>query len=130
MRLGGGLRLAIVIVAGFVLYRLAPVIAHEWQGQDACPDLGALPACYLVGLGYAAMGIAALVAPSRLSGLFLAGRIPVFLLAATGSMRELFGRPTCPLSPVGVPMCYLSLSLACLLLPAFMASMRLQRKTT
>ena len=112
-----------------VLYRLSPVVADKWQGLDSCPDIGPLPACYLVGLCYAAMALAALAAPRRLFWLFIAGWVPVFLLALGGTTLELSGRPTCPPSPTGLPMCYFSLAIACLLLPAFLASLRFDRKT-
>jgi len=98
---------------------LAPVIASEWQGLDGCPNLGPLPACYLVAVAYAAMAIAALVAPRQLTWMFLLGWLPVFALAAMGSTLELSGRPTCPVSSSGTPMCYYSLALAATLLPLF-----------
>jgi len=78
-----------------------------------------LPACYLVAVAYAAMAIAALVAPRRLTWMFLLGWLPVFALAAMGSTLELSGRPTCPVSSSGTPMCYYSLALAATLLPLF-----------
>ncbi len=113
-------RAAIAVASLFVLFGLAPVIASEWQGLGGCPDLGPLPACYLVAAAYAAMAIAALAAPRRLTWVFLLGWLPVFALAATGSALELSGRLTCPASSSGTPMCYYSLALAAALLPTFL----------
>ncbi len=53
--LGLALRLGITAVAGLVLVGLSPLILDEWQGQEACPLLCALPAFYLVFLFYCAM---------------------------------------------------------------------------
>lgn len=125
--LGWALRLGIAAVTVLVLYGLAPVILNEWRGLDACPKLGTLPACYIAGLGYVAMAIAVLFAPRRLTALFLLGWAPVFALALTGSTMEILGRPTCPASPTGTPMCFYSLAVASLLLPAFWVGRRLQR---
>ena len=113
------IRLAIFGLAAFVIYKLAPVVMAEWQTQDRCPKLGPVPACYLVSAAYAAIGISALLEPRRLTWLFLIGWLPVFLLAATGTTLELFGRPTCPATTDGTPMCYYSLAVALILLPAF-----------
>ena len=123
--LGWALRLGIAAVAGFVLKGLAPVILDEWQGLDACPNVGPVPACYIVGLCYVAMAVAALYAPRRLTVLFLLGWVPVFSLALTGSTMEILGHPTCPESPTGTPMCFYSLAVASLLLPAFWIARRL-----
>ena len=125
--LGWALRLGIAAVTVLVLYGLAPVILNEWWGLDACPKLGTLPACYIAGLGYVAMAIAVLFAPRRLTALFLLGWAPVFALALTGSTMEILGHPTCPASPTGTPMCFYSLAVAALLLPAFWVGRRLQR---
>ncbi len=122
--LGWALRLGITAVAGFVLYRLAPVILNDWRGLEACPKLGTLPACYVVALGYCAMAVAALFAPRRLTALFLLGWAPVFAFAFTGSTMEILGHPTCPDSPTGTPMCFYSLAVASLLLPVFWVSRR------
>lgn len=125
--LGWALRLGIAAVTVLVLYGLAPVILNEWRGLDACPKLGTLPACYIAGLGYVAMAIAVLFAPRRLTALFLLGWAPVFALALTGSTMEILGHPTCPASPTGTPMCFYSLVVVSLLLPAFWVGRRLQR---
>lgn len=118
-------RVVILGIAAMALYRLFPVILAEWQGTQPCPAVGPIPACYVVGVGYAAMGVAALVGLTRVGWLFLIGWLPVFLLALSGTTLELAGRPTCPLTPSGTPMCYFSLAIAGLiLLPAFFVARR------
>ncbi len=109
----------IVLISLFVLVNFSPVVLAEWNGEDACPKIGPLPACYLVFLCYALMGLAAAIAPRRLVWLFVIGWVPVFAMALTGSTLEVMGRGTCPVSEAGVPMCYFSLTLALVLLPVF-----------
>ncbi len=123
--LGWAVRLGIIAVAGFVLNGLVPVVLNEWRGIEACPRLGAVPACYVVGLGYSLMAVAVIFAPRRLTALFLLGWAPVFAMAFIGSTMEILGRPTCPVSPTGTPMCFYSLAVASTLLPAFWVSRRL-----
>ena len=118
------LRIVIVLIAGAVVASLLPLIASEWRAGGACPKLGPLPACYVVGAAYTAMGVAALIGTRSPVWLFLLGWLPVFGLAAVGTSLEIFGRPTCPLSSSGIPLCYFSLALALFLLPAFLFSRR------
>ncbi len=118
------MRGAIFAIAAGVIYSLWPVILEQWNNSNGCPKLGPVPACYLVAVAYAAIGIAALFAPRRFTWMFFAGWAPVFLLAATGSTFEMIGRTTCPVSSSGVPLCYYSLALAMALVPAFLFARR------
>ena len=122
--LGWSVRLGIIVVAGFMFNGLVPVVLNEWRGIEACPRLGAVPACYVVGLGYSLMAVAVIFAPRRLTALFLLGWTPVFALALTGSTMEILEYPTCPASPTGTPMCYYSLAVVSLVLPAFWVGRR------
>ena len=128
--LGWAVRLGIVAVAGLVLIGLVPVVLNEWRGIEACPRLGAVPACYVVGLGYSLMAVAVIFAPRRLTALFLLGWAPVFAMAFIGSTMEILGRPTCPVSSTGTPMCFYSLAVASTLLPVFWVSRRLAARAT
>jgi hypothetical protein len=65
------------------------------------------------------MALAALVWWRNLAWLFFAGAAPVILLAVVGTTLELIGRPTCPLSAEGLPLCYVSLAMGCSLLFAY-----------
>lgn len=127
LKIGWVLRLATALVTSWVLAGLTPLILDELRGIDACPMLGPVPACYIVGFGYLAMTIAVIFSPRRLTVLFLLGWIPVFLLALSGSTMEILGRSTCPASPAGTPLCYFSFAVASLLLPAFLLGRYLQR---
>lgn len=123
-------RVAIFAIAAGVIYSLWPVIQVQWDNGNGCPKLGPVPACYLVGLAYTAMGVAALFAPHRFAWIFFTGWTPVFVLAATGSTLELSGQTTCPVSASGVPLCYYSLTLAVALIPAFLFARRYSNRVS
>jgi len=107
---------------------IIPISLDHFQTGDACPSIGPIPACYLVSFCYGAMAVAALLWWRRLIWLFLAGATPVVLLAAFGTTLELFGKPTCPLSDTGLPLCYVSLLLGCTLLLAFSLADYLEKR--
>lgn len=117
-------RLLILLTVVWVIGRLLPVAVDRLSNPQACPSLGVLPACYIVLLAYLAMGVATLAAPRRLIGLFLSGWLPVVLLAASGTLLELSGTPTCPASDTGTPLCYYSLAVALALLPLYWLAAR------
>jgi len=118
-------RIAVAVTVVFVLVRLAPVIRTEWADGSGCPNLGPVPACYLVAACYSLMGIAAIFNPVRLKIMFWTGWVPVFLLALTGTALEASGTPTCPLAANGTPMCFYSLALAIVLGGLFVVVCRL-----
>jgi len=72
------------------------MVADQLSGLDACPLLGPVPACYLVFIGYIAIGVAVILEPLRSLWIFLAGWLPVFLFALTGTSLELLGQPVIP----------------------------------
>jgi hypothetical protein len=75
-----------------------------------CPALAGIPACFVVLAGYSLMLIGVVLQPkAKFKLLFLAGWLPVFLLAITGSAFELMNGNTCPKSESGIALCYLSL---------------------
>lgn len=118
-------------LAGFSLYVLSgivPISLAHWQTGNACPDLGPIPACYVVSVCYAAMGIVAILWNRPLSWLFFAGVAPVILLALVGSLLELTGHPTCPRSDAGLPLCYMSLFVGVMMLLVFLYVLKRERK--
>ena len=120
-------RLAIVSAAAFVLVQLAPVIRSELADGSGCPDIGPVPACYVVAGCYALMGIVAIFHPVRLQVIYWTGWAPVFLLALSGSVLEISGTPTCPAAANGTPMCFYSLALATVLAVLFIVTLRILR---
>jgi len=112
------------VVSVLALYRLFPVVADQLKGQEACPMLGPVPACYLVFVGYIAIGVSVVLEPLRSGWVFLSGWLPVFLFALSGTSMELLGQPTCPRSASDVPLCFFSLVIASSLFVAFIFARR------
>jgi hypothetical protein len=73
------------------------------------------------------MGLAALLWNRHLSWLFFVGAAPVILLAMMGTALELSGRPTCPRSATGVPLCYMSLGVGVMMLLVFVYVLKRER---
>jgi len=107
------LRIAIAGFAAFGSFAGFAISRSHMSGLAACPSIGPVPACYVVFAGYAAMMIAML----RLSkNLFIAGWLPVFLLAASGVGGEVLSdNPVCPRTDSGFPQCYYSFGMTFLL---------------
>jgi len=117
-------------LAGFslvVLSGIVPISLTHFHTGNACPTLGPIPACYVVSICYGAMGVAALLWNKPLSWLFFAGVIPVVLLALAGTSFELAGRPTCPRSDTGWPLCYTSLMVGLAMALAFLIALRIEK---
>ncbi len=89
-------------------------------GADACPEIGFVPACYVVLLGYSLMLVSAALPRWRWGKwLFVSGATPVALLAVFGSVSELLVGETCPRSESGVPLCYVSLALVAVIVALY-----------
>ena len=119
------IRLNISLTCAVVLYKMIPVVALQWQGIEACPAFGPLPACYLVFTGYAIILFSMILPPARSSWLFLLGWLPVFLMALSRTSLELLGQATCPQTTLEIPLCFFSLVIICVLLAAFMRARQL-----
>jgi len=113
------LRAAIGLLAVIGLAGVVPVSLAELAAGGACPHLGPLPACHLVSVAYGAVLISVLHPRLWKPAVFLAGWVPIFLLAAAGSGLELLGHGTCPKTEGGMPKCFFSLGLAIALIVPF-----------
>ncbi len=82
------------------------------QTGETCPMLGALPACYIVFIGYALILCFAVFPHKVRSSVFYIGWTPIAGLATMGVILELIRGETCPPGPAGIPQCFLSLALA------------------
>jgi len=98
---------------GVGLYGALSVSYVTITGTSPCPSIGGIPACYVVLFGYSMMLLATLLHKHLKSKMiFLIGWLPVFLLAFVGSMLEISNGNTCPKNESGLPLCYVSLTLA------------------
>jgi len=122
------LRIGLAGTSIYVLSVIVRVSIAQWQTGNACPMIGPipLPACYVVSVSYAAMGIASLLWTKPLQWLFFAGATPVILLALAGTYLELKGSATCPASSAGTPMCYYSLAIGLSMLIVFLVVLRIE----
>lgn len=112
-------RLILIVLAGFGTFAGAQLSLEHMQTGEVCPELGGLPACYLVFVMYGMILLSAVLIRNKVSGwLFLIGWLVVFGLAASGVTLELIQGETCPPGPAGIPQCFISLAMAtaCLLL--------------
>ena len=122
--LRGGIVLACLMVLGGII----PISVEQIRTGNACPKLGPIPACHVVTLAYAAMALAVTIGWRRWKWVFFVGLAPVLLLALTGTSLELLGKPTCPRSANGWPLCYSSLLVSFCLLIVFMAVILIERR--
>ena len=105
-------RAAILAVCCYTLYRLFPIVLSQLKGNSACPMLGFVPACYIVFAGYLSIALSVTMNPRKTAWLFYSGWVPVFLFALTGTSLEIMGKPTCPATSSGIPLCYFSLAIS------------------
>ena len=122
------LRIGLVGACLFVLSGIIPISLAQFRTGDACPMLGPIPACYVVSVAYSAMALAGVIWWRVALRIFLFGSVPVIALAVTGTTSELLGIPTCPRSPGGLPLCYLSLAVGLSLLLVFLSIRRIETR--
>ncbi|MEP2731298.1 MAG: hypothetical protein ABJN03_19515 [Ascidiaceihabitans sp.] len=124
------LRVGVLLACLAVLSGIVPISLSHFRTGNACPKLGPVPACYVVSLAYLAMAIAVSIGWHRFKWLFFIGATPVILLAIAGTTLELFGRPTCPRSDSGWPLCYTSLMIGGSLLALCLGAVLTERTAT
>jgi hypothetical protein len=116
-------------LAIFGVVGVAPIAMQQWSGTSSCPALGWVPACYVALAGYSLVAVSVFLKGRIRLAIFLAGFIPIFALAATGSGLEMLGQTACPKSTGGTPMCYYSLALAISLAVLFFLEQSIQKST-
>ena len=112
------IRIALLLLVGLGLWSGAKLSISHYQSGEACPILGALPACYVAFAGYLMMATAVLrlfMSAAPWSGVFWSGVFwtGLFLaggLALLGSAFELIQGDICPQAMGWLPMCYVSLA--------------------
>jgi hypothetical protein len=122
-------RLLIALISGFALWNVFGLSVAEWSASGVCPRIAGLPACYVVTGAYLAIFISALISKKPLYiPLFIAGAGVVFGLAVIGSVTQVMGIAECPKTSSGFPLCYISLSIAVLLIGLFVLREKANRR--
>ena len=107
------LKVILLGLLGLGFYGALSVSYTTVTGTSPCPNVFAVPACFVVLFGYSMMLLATFWQKHLKSKIiFLIGWLPVFLLAFFGSILEMSNGSTCPKSNSGLALCYVSLSLA------------------
>ena len=106
------LRVIVGLFAAIGLAGVLPVSLAELSSGAFCPHLGPIPACHVVSIAYSAVLLSVLHPRLWRPSLFLIGWLPIFLLAAAGSVLEVLGHDVCPKTSGGIPKCFCSLGLA------------------
>lgn len=109
------LRIVLAILALIGIFSGGNLSLTHFHTGDTCPELGPIPACYLVFLAYVGVFVSALVTQHLARRIFLIGWAPIFGLAFIGALLHTFVQETCPVDGNGVPQCYYSLGLSIIL---------------
>lgn len=116
------LQYLIIGVLLFAIYGAFGVSMEDFKQKDVCPKIFGIPACYVVLSFFLIALLAQILRHSSGSRIlfYIVVAIP-FLMALSGTIKELSGTVICPRTSGGTPMCYISLGLctALLLLKTF-----------
>ena len=115
-------RWLLVGTAAIGVFGVAGISYRQFTGLSQCPQLGILPACYIVLICYASMLLAAFRRTPIMSWFFWIGWLGAFAMAITGTGLELAGIETCPRTGDDTPTCYFSLAIAMVLALLFVLS--------
>jgi len=102
-----------IAASTYAVFQVYKISALQFNAVADCPHAFGIPACYVVLLCYmliTAAWIFGLKASSSIkpSFIFLLGFAPAFLLAATGSVGEIFDFVSCPKTASNFPKCFIS----------------------
>ncbi|MCP4188039.1 MAG: hypothetical protein GY763_10610 [Gammaproteobacteria bacterium] len=112
-------RAVILVVCCYYLYRLFPVLVRQIQGRNVCAVIGFLPTCYLLFIGYLAIGLSVTLNSRKSQWFFYPGWLVVFLLALFNSISQLLGGQVCANSLFSVYNCHVLLGISIILLLAY-----------
>ena len=105
-------RTAIVVLASIGVLGVGRISISHWTGEESCPVIGPLPACYIILIAYSLIVLSMYPRLRQAPLVFIFGWVPVITLAFTGVVGELTGVLQCPHLDNGTPQCYLSAAFA------------------
>ena len=113
------IRVALIALVAFGVWSGGRLSYRHYLSGEACPILGAVPACYIAFGGYLLMAVALSVTMSNgnanIAWMFWAGLFVAGGLALLVSVMELIKGVICPLAFGWLPMCYVSLAFSVLI---------------
>ncbi len=110
--------IALILLVAFGVWSGGKLSYQHYLSGEACPILGAVPACYIAFSGYVVMAVALvfLLTGHRLpNAVFWAGLAVAGGLALVGSAFELIKGNVCPQAFGWLPMCYVSFGFSVLI---------------
>ena len=127
-RLNQALYLSLMILVIFGLWGALKVSFDTLTARAPCPDVGGVPICYLVTVGYLSIFLSLFVSTSkRASNLFYLGWGLVLIIALIGVITEIALGGICPVNEQSIPLCYLSLALCLLIAGLYFAKGKLKK---
>jgi hypothetical protein len=119
-------RLAIILLSGYAIFSVLPIVHLHWNEQVSCPTIAMIPACYLVLVGYTGILLSVLLPLilkdfAKANFLFLISWLVVSLFALLGVFGEITNLWHCPKSVTGIPKCVYSAGLVLIIRLLFSA---------
>jgi len=114
-------RILLTLTAGVGAIAGLVLSVQHLQTGETCPQLGSVPACYLVFAGYVLVLTSAWLPIRRAAWAFWMGWTPIASLASAGTVFELVEGNVCPRTDSGIPQCFISLGIAIALLVLWLA---------
>jgi len=99
------------LVLLLAVYGAASLSYNDYKGTISCPEIGGIPACYLVVLFFVLATISHFIKHKLATKAFYFFIGTPGLLALYASIQELNVSHTCPQTDSGIPMCFISLGL-------------------
>ena len=102
------LRISIIILALLGFIGVSKISYIHYIGEESCPMIGILPACYLIFIAYAMVVVSMFPKIKKAKTVFIIGWLPIIVLALIGTVGEITQSMQCPRMDSGFPKCYLS----------------------
>jgi len=106
------IRITIITLAALGFLGVGEISLAHWRQEASCPTFAAIPACYVILVGYGLIFLSMFTRFKVSLRLFVIGWVPVIVLALLGVLGELTATLSCPASAIGIPKCYFSAAMS------------------